>query len=819
MDRRQPTEQTLKSTRRNKGQTLAEFALTLPLLLLLVFGTVEFGRLFQAWVTLQNAAREATRYATTGQYDRALYNLDFETPVGTPPEQIGAGTLNQVVPCVAGDQRGTSEVVSPAGTADATYTIQTWRGVEGLYATWFNGEDCDPTNDDHLERRKDIARMLSIMDVAYNSADGASLNVEALPGGTVQEAAWQRLTRVWGVPRRAAGEPIPMAGDNEPGWFNVMICSTRFNIFERSTAYDGTPAGDRGETPRFRTILDEDDLNAFRDATNGQTVRSRFEAPFCLNNEVMGTPPPGQTNPNVTQAGARWLDPGAPGDRVVVALQFNHPLITPLGLAPWVRMEVRRSGVNEAFRASRALAAVQGSAPIGGGIDTPTPRPPTNTPLPTNTATATPTESPTPTVSPTPTPSPFTCSALAVNNPSFVGQRFYMQMANNSVATAVLTRARLQWRENPNPPENDPDMFLAASALNSETHWTGELTTSPFDTDLLVGPDRDVFLGSDRLVRGLGNVSVYEGLFLNATNNLANVMTIWDFAGSQFDFRELLRTNPDGTMVLGDTVCTVQLQLPTEPPPTEEPTPGGNATATFTPNCASNSLRVEWVGFETFGVVRLRVVNDRYQPAPFTDFSIVWPVPANLPANSVGLQKVVVEGDNANSPNAITIWQANGTPPNNADYTSPTTRGEGQWLRDYSFPAGPNSVTNLFLDFTHSGTLNSAPFNFQGFQFNGTQFTIGCGSRGGGGGGGGQPPAGPIFLATNAPPGPTNTPRPSNTPGPSPTPTATRPSNTPRPTNTPGPTPTPRPTNTPTFTPSPTVRSLPTLPGSGGGEP
>jgi hypothetical protein len=40
---------------RRTGQTLAEFAITLPILLLLLFGIIEFGRIFQAWVTLQNS--------------------------------------------------------------------------------------------------------------------------------------------------------------------------------------------------------------------------------------------------------------------------------------------------------------------------------------------------------------------------------------------------------------------------------------------------------------------------------------------------------------------------------------------------------------------------------------------------------------------------------------------------------------------------------------------------------------------------------------------------------------------------------------------
>jgi Flp pilus assembly protein TadG len=54
---------------KERGQTLAEFALVLPVLFLLAFGIVEMGRLFHAYVTVQHSAREATRYAVTGKSD------------------------------------------------------------------------------------------------------------------------------------------------------------------------------------------------------------------------------------------------------------------------------------------------------------------------------------------------------------------------------------------------------------------------------------------------------------------------------------------------------------------------------------------------------------------------------------------------------------------------------------------------------------------------------------------------------------------------------------------------------------------------------
>lgn len=52
---------------RQKGQGLTEFALILPILLLVLLGIIEASRIIWAYITIQNAAREAARYAVTGQ--------------------------------------------------------------------------------------------------------------------------------------------------------------------------------------------------------------------------------------------------------------------------------------------------------------------------------------------------------------------------------------------------------------------------------------------------------------------------------------------------------------------------------------------------------------------------------------------------------------------------------------------------------------------------------------------------------------------------------------------------------------------------------
>lgn len=46
-----------------KGQAMVEFALVLPLLLILLCGIIDFGWLYYNQITLNNAAREGARYA------------------------------------------------------------------------------------------------------------------------------------------------------------------------------------------------------------------------------------------------------------------------------------------------------------------------------------------------------------------------------------------------------------------------------------------------------------------------------------------------------------------------------------------------------------------------------------------------------------------------------------------------------------------------------------------------------------------------------------------------------------------------------------
>jgi hypothetical protein len=64
---------------KSRGQSLAEFSLTVPMALLMILFGLDFGRVFLGWVALNSAAREAANYAAMNPTAWTLpYNLDVQ---------------------------------------------------------------------------------------------------------------------------------------------------------------------------------------------------------------------------------------------------------------------------------------------------------------------------------------------------------------------------------------------------------------------------------------------------------------------------------------------------------------------------------------------------------------------------------------------------------------------------------------------------------------------------------------------------------------------------------------------------------------------
>lgn len=380
--------------RSRRGQTMVEFALTLPVVLMLIFGVMEFARIFQAWISLQNAARVAIRAGITGEWDP-------ERVVSYLPSYPGPGMSEGEI---------LAYLVECSGSTDPAF-VRHW------------GRDCDPTNDDDLGLREDMARLPWIWDNARQGAAGLALgdvyNIQGLHepnGAPVQKGT---LT------------------SNDAKWFHVWICSSRPPIIE--------------STP--------------------DTIRSRYELPEsgdrrerkCLITEG-------------SQTGENQYDAGGPGDLLEVVVFFNHPLLTPIAVADHIPLMARRVGINEAFRSTRAVNLPPNLDPPSQPGETAT-----FTVTPTRTHTPTPGGNPTNTATNTATTEPQPdCDLITVVNPQVFANVLQVTVLNQNPVPVFITSAHIEW------PTTMQDAGLFASRMQiagRSAHWNGNDNTPPTEVD------------------------------------------------------------------------------------------------------------------------------------------------------------------------------------------------------------------------------------------------------------------------------------------------------------------------------------------------
>lgn len=72
----------------DRGAAAVEFALVLPLLLLIVFATIDFGRALNAQIVLTQAAREGVRLAALGGSQSAIVSRTQAAATGISPVQV-----------------------------------------------------------------------------------------------------------------------------------------------------------------------------------------------------------------------------------------------------------------------------------------------------------------------------------------------------------------------------------------------------------------------------------------------------------------------------------------------------------------------------------------------------------------------------------------------------------------------------------------------------------------------------------------------------------------------------------------------------------
>jgi hypothetical protein len=833
------------SNKRNQGQTLAEFALTLPILLLLLFGIIEFGRLFQSWVTIQNAVRAAARYVVTGRYDEIRYpSLDVVIPCKSGGVTLAVGNYLAPLYTPPGFDNGAFQADVTAngqiyndryqyssGVLSRKVPIFVDNGVadnEHLYRTWYGVPDCAPGPDADQDR-KDILRLPSVYNVARIGAAGLSLeaNPTNLRSGETEPQALQRFLF------STFSNPSPSV--DTPAWFNVLICSgraPRYGSF--GDARSGTDGAGQNMFDYVEGVNDQD-VDYAEERLGG------FPGGACVNKEKLLNVP--GASAFLDHYGVTKMDAGEAGESVYILITYNHPLITPLGLARYVQMQGSRAAINESFKVTNAERALGPSQPAPPELPEetaavqPTPVTPSITPSPTLTPTpVTPTN--------TPTPAVFSCENISVSPIGFTDNRVILTITNANRESTHMTGAKIIW---------DDIKLKARSAtagvqqlgLSGDLMWFGDKKVSPVDTRLAAKyPNPDTgngvsyitvppqqpsaeLIGQDRveeLGNGADNTNEFQVTF-SGIATLRDVFEGWEFAGSELYF-----DNPNSTQD-----CVIRLIVPNAPPPPTNTPIGFVPSPTATPNCASNLLKVTFERFDNSGDLVLKITNNRTVVAPFRGFSLSWPA---YKAPNLRFVKMVVGGNNADDSTGTIVWnsiQGGGYRPANVVFNVPpasVTRHDditaGTWNDNndpfdvaYSFPA--QSTTFLYIDFTGTGFNKLDQYGIAASDFNGTRFFIECGrgnrnpngtcstnpcnggpwSGGGGGGGLGdigldnQPTPAPTVIVTTGVPAPTLTP--SRTPIPQP-PTNTF---TPGPTRTFTRTPLPNPpTNTPTNTPT-----------------
>ncbi|MEO6144030.1 MAG: TadE family protein [Dermatophilaceae bacterium] len=115
---------------RDLGAAAVEFALVVPLLLLLVFGIVDYGRFFFDSVSLRQGAREAARQAVVQQYGactgsnvgnkiacsaRAASDSTMGTGLKVYIPEVTWKQGNQLLVCMQSREQGTGFVPLPGG--------------------------------------------------------------------------------------------------------------------------------------------------------------------------------------------------------------------------------------------------------------------------------------------------------------------------------------------------------------------------------------------------------------------------------------------------------------------------------------------------------------------------------------------------------------------------------------------------------------------------------------------------------------------------------------------------------------------------------
>ncbi len=142
------TEQIMSGLRRawrsQSGVAAVEFVLILPLIALMLFGTIDIGRLLFDYQAVSKSVRDATRYVARSEEGTLFSNLatctvDPTTAAGSPTQNARNMTLTGTV-----DLSGGYIVNSWTDTSTVTVTGACFDNSAGTYQGFYSGMDDIP---------------------------------------------------------------------------------------------------------------------------------------------------------------------------------------------------------------------------------------------------------------------------------------------------------------------------------------------------------------------------------------------------------------------------------------------------------------------------------------------------------------------------------------------------------------------------------------------------------------------------------------------------------------------------------------------------
>ncbi|MFZ5911276.1 MAG: TadE/TadG family type IV pilus assembly protein [Chloroflexota bacterium] len=550
-----------------RSQALLEFALVLPLLLMLIFGIMDTAMLFQAWLTVENIARQSVRYAVTGQYDTAycvdtpddadLYacagenyipeqnaarletiindpngyayrqsaGLFFHTP-GAPQSEIGH--LNVTV-CSSRDANGNGD------PDDFTFYQPTAGYAPENYAR------CDPIDDpgDPGDR--------IIIAVDYNHPLLTPFLNKAWP--YIHLSAFrQGIVEMFRVPRVIALPPLVGVPTSTPS-------DTPLPPTDTATATLTSTA-----LPIYIEIVSPD--------PSGQVITSVDQTPF---EAIAYNPPYGTDNGDGIQSIRFWFSgPSSIPGRTEEQLRYcafggNGPCNYISSVMDYTTL------VNGEYTMYAQATGVDGRVSVIVSKTFIIQFPPTPTPTATRTFTATPTPS---------------CANIFVTENRLYNDDFQVRIRNNNVASAYLTASVMTWSS----PFAPPLYFDYFSFGRTYYNPRGNVYTSPVSWSTLDGGSPDPLPGSGTRMWWTADFSL-QGQPLHGSYSVVLTFTFPDW-GDCVLTSSISQYTPTATQTSTVTRTPTRTLSPTitrtptrtlSPTITRTPTRTGSPTITRTP--------------------------------------------------------------------------------------------------------------------------------------------------------------------------------------------------------------------------------------------